>query len=199
MVMILVLKMPFSGQVTLREGDVASADVVAPRQVSYVSEILTKQRRELAASSVPDVYDPIQARIGRQQLTLVNRDLDFIGTVRSDSYADLPVKASYIRAISDLNLPAEVISRTLTLAGPAWDRVAAEIQAVLERAMREEIREDNLADERRKVPARVRLDMSDEDAAIVSAVVQDLLMAIPSSTRRGRSNSANWPGSVPSR
>ena len=42
--------------------------------------------------------------------------------------------------------------------------------------MREEIRESNLADERRRVIARVRLDMADEDAAIVSAIVQNLLL-----------------------
>ncbi len=69
-----------------------------------------------------------------------------------------------------------MISRTLTLPDPAWDRVAEEAQVVLERAMREEIRENSLADERRKVPARVRLDLSDEDAAIVTAMVQDLLV-----------------------
>ncbi len=42
--------------------------------------------------------------------------------------------------------------------------------------MREEIRENTLADERRKVAARVRLDLADEDAAIVSEIVQDLLV-----------------------
>jgi putative nucleotidyltransferase with HDIG domain len=57
-----------------------------------------------------------------------------------------------------------------------WDGIASEIQVVLERAMQEEIRESNLADERRKVTARVRLDLSDEDAAVVARVVQDLLV-----------------------
>ena len=34
--------------------------------------------------------------------------------------------------------------------------------------MREEIRENNLADERRRIPARVRLDLTDEEATVVS-------------------------------
>ena len=59
------------------------SDVMAPRQVTYVSEILTKQRHDLAANAVPEVYDPPQARIGRQQLTLANQILDFIASVRS--------------------------------------------------------------------------------------------------------------------
>lgn len=172
---ILLARFPASGQVQLQVGDVAPADVIAPRQVTYVSEILTRQRRDLAANAVPEVYDPPQARIGRQQLSLASHILDFVGSVRADSFTDLPAKASQIRAISGIDLPVEAVSRTLTLPNPAWDRVAAEVLVVLERVMREEIRENNLADERRKIPARVRLDLSDEDAQVVSAFVEDLL------------------------
>ncbi len=100
----------------------------------------------------------------------------YMDTVRSDSYADPQTKRAYIKAISGLNLSQQVIDRILALPPPAWERVASEVQVVLDRALREEIRENNLADERRKVPAWIRLDMSDEDAAIVSAIVQDLLV-----------------------
>ncbi len=173
---ILAVRLPIAGQVVLKVGDVAPRDIIAPRQVTYVSEILTEQRRALAANSVPDVYDPPQARIGRQQLTLASQILDFINSVRADTYADIALKATYLQAITRLNLSQQTIDRILSLPDPAWERVAAEVQVVLERAMREEIRENNLADERRKVPARVRLDFSDEDAAVVSDIVQDLLV-----------------------
>ena len=168
--------MPFTGQVTVAEGEVAQRDIVAPRQITFVSEILTQQRRDMAANAVPDVYDPPQPRIGRQQLTLAGQILESIGTVRSDSHADAATKAAYLTAISGLNLPPEVIDRIVALPPEAWERIAAEVPAVLERAMREEIRENNLADERRRVIARVPLDMADEDAAIVSAIVQNLLL-----------------------
>ncbi len=175
-ILALVTPLPFSGQVQLQVGDVAPADVFAPRQVIYVSELLTKQRRDLAANSVPEVYDPPQARIGRQQLTLTNHILEFIGSVRADSFSDLPGKVAQIKAVTAVDLPREVVSRTLTLPNPAWERVADEVQNVLDRAMREEIRENNLADERRKIPARVRLDLSDEDVAVVTAFIEDLLV-----------------------
>jgi len=175
-IIILVAPSPSGGQVALQVGDVALADVTSPREVTYVSEILTKQRRDLAANAVPDVYDQPQARIGRQQLALASQILDFIGTVRSDGYADLRTKAGYLKAIVAVDLPAEEISRTLTMPAPAWKRVADEIQVVLEYSMRDKITESNLADERRKVPARIRLDLSDQDAAIVGTIVQDLLV-----------------------
>ena len=175
-ILILVARVPFTGQVIVHEGDVAGRDIIALRQTTYVSEILTQQRRDMAANAVADVYDPPQARVGRQQLVLAGQILEYIATVRSDSYADTAAKSAYLKAISGLSLPSEMIDRIIALSAPAWERVAAEVPVVLDRAMREEIRENNLADERRKVGARVRFDMADEDAAIVSAIVQNLLL-----------------------
>ncbi len=174
--LVLVVRLPLSGQVTLDVGDVAPRDVVAPRQITFVSELQTEQRREMAANAVGEVYDLPQARIGRQQLILAGQILEYMNTVRADSFSDEPAKIAAIKGIDGLDLPDDVVERIVTLPGPAWERVSAEISVVLERAMREEIRENTLADERRKVAARVRLDLADEDAAIVSEVVQNLLV-----------------------
>jgi hypothetical protein len=176
-VAILVVQLPLSGKVTLQVGYVAMEDVVAPRQATYVSEILTQQRRDLAANAVSDVYDPPQTRVVRQQLALANRILDTIAAARSDEgIRDLSARVSQIQEATSIGLGPETIQRILTMPQTEWDRIASEIQVVLERAMREEIRETNLADERRKVAARVRLDLSDEDAAVVVRIVQDLLV-----------------------
>ena len=175
-ILILVARVPFTGQVTVEEGEVAQRDTVAPRQITFVSQVLTQQRRDMAANAVPDVYDPPQPRIGRQQLILAAQMIEAIGTVRNDSSTDTAAKAARLTAISGLNLSPQVIDRIVLLPPPAWERVVVEVPLVLERAMREEIRENNLADERRKVPARVRLDLPDEDAAVVSGIVQDLLL-----------------------
>ena len=175
-ILILVARVPFTGQVVVQEGDVAGRDIFAPRQITYVSEIMTQQRRDMAAAAVADVFDPPQARVGRQQLALAGQILASITAMRGDNNTDAATKASYLKALSGLNLALEVIDRIISLPPAAWERVATEVPAVLERAMREEIRENNLADERRRVLARVPLDMTDEDAAIVSAIVQSLLI-----------------------
>ena len=173
---ILVAPLPFSGQVALTEGDVAPADVAAPRQVTYVSAIQTQKLQEAAAAAVPDVYDPPQLRIARQQLTLANEILTFIGSVRADSYADPATKGGYLAAIKGLDLTDATVKRTLSLDSEGWDRVAAEVQTVLDETMREAITENGVADERREVPNRIRLDLPDEDAAIVSQIVQSLVV-----------------------
>jgi putative nucleotidyltransferase with HDIG domain len=176
-VAILVIRLPLGGKVALQVGYVATADVVAPRQATYVSEILTQQRRDLAANAVSDVYDPPQTRVVRQQLAAANRILDSIAAARSDSSSvDLSTRVSQIEDTASISIAPGSIERVLTMTQEEWERVASEIQVVLDRAMREEIRENNLADERRKVAARVRLDLSDEDAAIVVRIVQDLVV-----------------------
>ena len=103
-ILILVARVPFTGQVTVEEGEVAQRDIVAPRQITFVSEVLTQQRRDMAANAVPDVYDPPQPRIGRQQLTLAAQIIESIGTVRNDSSTDTAAKAAHLTAISGLNL-----------------------------------------------------------------------------------------------
>jgi cyclic-di-AMP phosphodiesterase PgpH len=175
-VMILVVRFPSGGQVALQVGDVATLDIVAPRQATYVSEILTQQRRDLAANAVPDVYDPPQTRVVREQLAMANRMLDSIAAARVDTNTDLASKVSHIQETSSIELAPQMIERILTMPQEVWDDVASEVQIVLLRAMREEIRESNLADEKAKVPALVRLDLSDEDAAIVAGIVQALLV-----------------------
>ena len=74
-ILILVASVPFTGQVTVAEGEVAQRDIVAPRQITFVSEVMTQQRRDMASNAVPDVYDPPQPRIGRQQLALAGQTL----------------------------------------------------------------------------------------------------------------------------
>jgi hypothetical protein len=175
-VAILVVRLPLGEKVSLQVGYVAMEDVVAPRQATYVSEILTQQRRDLAANAVSDVYDPPQTRVVRQQLALANRLLDTIAAARSEEgISDLSARVSQIEETTSIAIAPEMIERFLTMPQTEWDRIASEIQVVLEQAMRAEIRETNLADERRRVAARVRLDLSDEDAAVVVRIVQDLL------------------------
>ena len=99
--------MPFTGQVTVAEGEVAQRDIVAPRQITFVSEILTQQRRDMAANAVADIYDPPQAA-HRPTTTGSGRTNPgkSITTVRSDSAADDATKAAYLKAISGSESPS---------------------------------------------------------------------------------------------
>ena len=130
--LILVFQLLPTRQVTLEEGDVSPIDIRVPRKTTYVSQILTEGARARAEADVKDAYDPPDARIARQQVTRARQVLSYIDSVRHDAYASLEIKADWITAIPDLELPPAVISQTLLLSEGDWSEVSNEVVYVID-------------------------------------------------------------------
>src|SRR5512136_2987699 len=64
---VLIVDLLPSNQVLLSAGNVSSMDILAPYELSYESEIRTRQAQDAQAASVQDVYDPPDPSVGRQQ------------------------------------------------------------------------------------------------------------------------------------
>jgi putative nucleotidyltransferase with HDIG domain len=172
---ILVFQFLPMGQVVLGEGDVSDSDIRAPHEITYVSQILTEDARDSAEAAVRDVYDPPDARVARQQVTKARQILDYIDSVRQDSYASPEQQGQWIAAIPDLSLSAAVIDQILSLSEEDWQKVQTETISVVDQAMREEIRESQLDQARQRVSALVGLDLSEVQAGIVSELARDLI------------------------
>ncbi len=171
----LVVELGPGEQVALREGDVSPYDVRAPRSITYVSQVLTDEARDKAEASVKAVYDPPEPAVARRQLKRAQAILAFIQAVRDEPYAPAEEKAAWLKAMSDVSLPDEVVQTILNLDETRWQRVAAEVKNVLDRAMRNEIREDQLAEVKRRIPAMVSWQLDEEEAAVVVALVSELV------------------------
>jgi putative nucleotidyltransferase with HDIG domain len=96
---------------------------------------------------------------------------------RADGYAPLEQKADWIATIPDLSLSPDVISQTLTLNEDDWQAAKDETVRVLIRAMQGEIRDNQVATVRRRVPTLISIDMTDDQAAVVEAVAGGLVTA----------------------
>ncbi len=166
-----------SNQVILNAGDVSTEDILAPTDLTYVSEIRTRQAQEAQAASVQDIYDPPDATIARQQEVRTRQILDYISTVRQDPYATDRQQIRWIEAIPDLSLSTRIITQTLNLSESAWQQVRDETVRVLLRAMQGEVRETELADVRRSLPTFISHNLSDEQADVVEALASDLVTA----------------------
>jgi putative nucleotidyltransferase with HDIG domain len=175
--LILVFQLLPTKQVTLEEGDVSPIDIRAPRKTTYISQILTEQTQARAEADVRDAYDPPDARIARQQVARARQVLNYIDSVRHDAYASLEVKIDWIAAIPDLDMPPAVISQTLGLSEGDWSDVSNEVVYVIDQVMREEIRESQLAGTKRALPTKVSLDLSEEEAEIVSELAKNFIKA----------------------
>ncbi len=168
-------QLPYGSQFELEEGEVAPHDVVAPRQIAYESQVLTERARERAAQNVADQYDNPDARVRRQQVDRAREVLEFIQIVRNDEFATPELQTDYLLAITDLALTPELVLQILTLSPDEWNAVVEEVPAALDRAMREEIRENTLSLVRRRVPAMIIASLDEEAAVVVAELVRGMM------------------------
>jgi len=156
-------------RVDLEVGDVSTADIRAPREVTYISEIRTEEERREAEEAVEDIYDPADPKIARQAISQARQVFDYVDSVRHDEYATLEEKMEMVRAISDVTLPISVISDTVTLEGDLWGEVVAESLKVLDEILRQDIRSDQVTEVKRQVAGHISLALSPTQAELVEA------------------------------
>jgi putative nucleotidyltransferase with HDIG domain len=160
---------------SLKVGDVAPRNIHAPEATVYISEVLTEQRRQAARNAVSPVYDPPDPNVARIQTQLARQILDFINDVRRDPFATLEQKASDINQITALSLEPEIVDFILDFDDESWKEVDDQIVNVLERVMREPIREVDVRSTLDQLPSQVGVRLSAEEVQVVVAIVADLI------------------------
>ena len=164
-------------RVVLEKGYVAPQDIRAPRQITYESALLRVQEQDRAASQVSPVYTRPDPGLARQQLDRVRQVLDYLGSVRADPLASSAQKRGWVLAVPELaDLSPEMLDALLALPDESWDRIQLETLAVIDQAMRREIREGYLQNAREGVPALVSLDLSVEESSVTVALVQHFMI-----------------------
>jgi len=166
---------PGASRVNLKEGDVSPYDVRSPRKISYVSQVLTERAKAQAAASVGEIYDPPDPYVARRQLAKASAVLNFIEAVRSDPYASLDEKRLWLGAMEGVSVTEEVISVLLSLPESRWEAISREVLSVLERAMRNEIRESRLPEVRRTIPAMVSWELDKDEVKVVTNLAGNLI------------------------
>lgn len=176
-VLLLILPiLPGERTVSLKLDDVAPQEVLAPRAVSYVSAVLTKQAREQATAQVAPVYDPADPRIARQQAETLHTILAYIASVRADPYATPDQKLSDLENLTQAHLYPSTAAQILQLSDLEWDLMQREAEDVLERIMRQQIQPSQLEEIRSSIPADVSFALPEQQALLVSQIVQPLVV-----------------------
>ena len=157
---------PQSGSV-LAVDDVASQDILAPNRLSYSSEVLTQQAQDDAAAAVHNIYDPPDGGIVRQQVEGLRSVLEYVDSVRADTHASDDERLEDLIKVVDVRLDSINAKKILELPDPRWQVIKLESVNVLEQVMRSEIREDQLEEARRTVPALVGIFLSEDQAELV--------------------------------
>jgi len=155
----------------LSAGEVASREIVAPRSLTFTSNLLTEEQKESAADSIAAIYSPPNTSIARNQLESLRGTLAFITSVRDDTYASVDEKLLDLAALEDINLDQETALSILELSDSRWQAVQQEAIIVLEEVMKATIRENQVESARANVPALVSLSLPEDQADIVSELV----------------------------
>jgi putative nucleotidyltransferase with HDIG domain len=158
-------------------GDVAPQDLRAPRNIQFVSNVLTEAARSEAERTVDPVYQPPDMTIARTQTDLLNSILESISSIRASQESTFELKKTELIAIQGLTLLSGSRDILLTLSDPRWEMVQNEAFTVLEQAMQNPIRTEDLESFRQNLPSLVSLSLSEKEAVLVVEIVSPLVVA----------------------
>ena len=158
---------------------VPADDIIAREEGAFVSQILTEQERMQAVAQVAPVFDAPDPNVARQQRALAEKILLYIDNVRGDAYASLEQQIDDINQITALILDdkQDTVTTILQLPEESWTLARGEIISVLERVMRDSIRESELKHVREQLPNQVSPRLSPQESQIITAITADVIRA----------------------
>ncbi len=191
-----------SGEYDLAVGEVVPQDIRAPREITYISHVLTEKARSEAERKVAPIYTHPDPAIARRQLERMQEVMDFLTAVRHDPYASDVQKRSWVLAVEELrDLPLNDVNTILALPDDAWMRVRQECRALLDEVMRQEaIRPQDVDEVRGRLPALVPLDLPQDEANLVAELTAHFVAPNTfydeAATEAARQRAAEESGSV---
>jgi putative nucleotidyltransferase with HDIG domain len=160
-------------------GDVVSQDITAPYNLNFVSNELTNQALNQADQAIQAVYLPVDPSVTRRQIERLKIIINFISTVRADTYSNVSQKKADLNNFSDVSLSDDLINKIIGLSDARWQTIAQETPSVLEQVMRNTIRESNLEDAKRSISTLISFSIPQDQTIIITDLVS--LFIVPNS------------------
>ncbi len=162
----------FPRQLNIRTGDIASRTVRSPRSVSFVSNILTNQRRDEAAKAVPSalVYDPT---VRTTKLNEYDRLTAQIAQIRGQATEPQRKRA----ALSQLGLSPRSIDTVFALSDDRSNVVAAEGRRVLSQELSVSLDDASARAAKDSVDSLISVDFVADEALLTAELVRPLIIS----------------------
>ncbi len=163
--------------VTYRVGEVAQADISAPRATSFESRTLTEQAQAAARLAVLPQYDYTSEKaiaIAAEQATAFENRVGRIDTAFS---ADLTEDQR--RSLLDVVVPglSDTARQTLIgLAGARWAAVRTEAARVLDATLRTELLDTQVAATRQDIASRMGGDLDEAERMLAAELIAPLIV-----------------------
>jgi putative nucleotidyltransferase with HDIG domain len=159
-------------------GGIADRDIVAPRSVTYVSDIATQQQQEQARNAVAPQYD-FTTQKGEQA---AERQGELFDTAMgpTDAAFAAPIDAATRRqALAQANpsLSAANLATLQDLTAVEWTNLRTEMARVLDTAQRAEVRDSAVDDARAQLITKFATRFPDDQRSLAAEIVAPFLVA----------------------
>jgi putative nucleotidyltransferase with HDIG domain len=167
----------FPQRLVIDVGDVAAADIAAPRIGSYISRIQTQEAKDAASAAVEPVYDFTDEKaigIARVQLAAFER---LVAPV--DAAFDQAVKADERRALLENVIPgltADARATLVDLKPERWTAVRAEGSRVLDATERSELRDTDVAQTKGRLSSLMTGGLDDGERMLAAEIIAPLVV-----------------------
>lgn len=177
MTLILSFNLVSPTNITVVVGQPAANDILAPRSLTYTSDVLTTQAQEQASATVLEIYTPLDLDIGRTQLAQARAVFAFVETVRADTQATEETKLRYLQAIANLKIEEQVGLDLLAMSQADFIVAKADILGIIDELMRQDIREDQLSSVQRSARRQASLDLTPTQENVVTSLTPQFIVA----------------------
>jgi hypothetical protein len=157
-------------------GRPAANDILAPRTLTYTSDLLTSQARQQASAGVSAIYTALDLNIGRAQLSLARAIFSYIETVRADTQANTETKLRYLQAIKNLKIEEQVGLDLLDMNQADYATAKADVLTIIDELMRQDIREDQLSAAQRSARRQASLNLTAAQELIVTNLAPQFIV-----------------------
>jgi hypothetical protein len=163
------------GGVHLDVGDVAFRTVRAPEDISFVSESLTRQRRDEAAAAVQEtlVYDPAVAGAQQAQLSTLLKRVD---EVRRDESLSVGGRVAALARVDKLSLSAGSANLAVGLSQEDFASVDTEARRALGAIMEQSLSNVAVTEARERASTYVDEALDRPKATLIAEIIRPLIV-----------------------
>src|SRR5262245_45088436 len=159
-------------------GDVAAADVIAPKATTIVSSTLTDQARQAARVAVPFQYDYTSEKaiaIAAEQATACNERVRRADTAFTST--DLkPEERAALLEVAIIGLTDRAKETVQKLDAARWTAVRTEAARILDATERTELRDTEVAETRSKIAGRMGGDLDEAERMLAAEIIAPLIV-----------------------
>jgi hypothetical protein len=178
LVMTLALGVDLTPGLDLQVGDLAQADIRAPRALTYTNELLTQEARDQARLTTPPQYDFTSERaiaIAREQLAAFGTTVAVLDTAYSPETSADDRQALLATAVPGLSEQARTI--LMELDPERWAPLRTEAARVLDVTERSELLDTQQAEVRLRLSGQMAGGLSNDERALAAELIAPLVVA----------------------